>query len=234
MPAQPEFNPEASVRAVRIGTEQSPLLVVDRALLNPEAVIAQAIHSEFAPPKQTFYPGLNAPLNDAVILGIVEVLRTALAQIFGLSADIGLTCTGYYGLMCTPAADLNLAQVIPHTDTVFADNLAMVLYLCPPGFEGTAFYRHKATGFETLSEARAAAYGEAIARERPVLEGMPTAYPNSGAPFFERIDAVEAVFNRLVVYRSNLFHSALSDGPLSDDPAKGRLTANVFVKPKGQ
>lgn len=234
MPVPPQFNPAPSVRTLRVGTEQSPVLVVDNALLNTEALVARAHRTEFAPPKNTYYPGLNAPLDDTMILGTVEVLRTALAQVFGLPADMRLTCTGYYGLMCTPPNELSLAQVVPHTDTFFADTLAILLYLCPPGFEGTAFYRHKATGFETLSEDRKAAYGAAIERERPVQAQMPPAYAASGEPFFEQIGQVEAVLNRLVVYRSNLFHSALAGGLLSSDPALGRLTANIFVKPSSR
>ncbi len=232
MPEPAQFNPEPTVRVLRVGLEQSPVLVVDRALLNPEALVAQACREVFAPPKNTYYPGLNADLDDGIILGTVDVLRTALAQVFGLPTEMRLTCTGYYGLMCTPASELNAGQVVPHTDTLFGDNLAILIYLCPLGFEGTAFYRHKATGFETLSEDRKAAVGAAIERERPVLAQMPPAYADSGEPFFEQIGQVEAVFNRLVVYRSNLFHSALAEGPLSADPVTGRLTANIFVRPK--
>ena len=51
-----------------------------------------------------------------------------------------------------------------------------------------------------------------------------------GNPWFERTAAVPARFNRLIVYRGDLFHSGDIARPdlLSADPALGRLTVNGF------
>ena len=41
----------------------------------------------------------------------------------------------------------------------------------------------------------------------------------------------EAVFNRLIIYRSHVLHTALlADNAGSPDPAVGRLTANGFIE----
>jgi hypothetical protein len=46
------------------------------------------------------------------------------------------------------------------------------------------------------------------------------------------IDSVEGVEDRLLIYRGSLLHSGLipPNMALSDDPHRGRLTANIFVR----
>jgi hypothetical protein len=48
---------------------------------------------------------------------------------------------------------------------------------------------------------------------------------------FDEIGRVEARFNRLVVYPSNLFHSGIlpDDYDFNPDPRRGRLTTNIFL-----
>ena len=49
---------------------------------------------------------------------------------------------------------------------------------------------------------------------------------------YEQIGLVEAVPDRLVIYQGALLHSGLipPDMVFSDDPARGRLTANLFIR----
>ena len=48
--------------------------------------------------------------------------------------------------------------------------------------------------------------------------------------YFERIHAVEAARDRLIIYRGNALHSGdiTSRTVLSEDPRRGRLTINGF------
>ena len=104
----------------------------------------------------------------------------------------------------------------------------MLHYLCEPMHGGTAFYRHRATGFETITRERLAAYMDSLQRELET-NGPPPQYLTGSDSRFEQIEAVEARFNRVLLYRSQVLHSgSVNAAALSDDPRHGRLTANAF------
>ena len=125
---------------------------------------------------------------------------------------------------------LNLAQRLPHVDTVDPLQIAFLHYLCEPRFGGTAFYRHRATGFETLTPERLATHKRALDTE--LAEAAPGAgYITGDTALYEQTAAFEAAFDRMLIYRSRVFHSGQinPDAGLSPDPRVGRLTANIFL-----
>ncbi len=124
--------------------------------------------------------------------------------------------------------ELSSGQAIPHVDNIGHHGLAAVAYLCSEDQGGTGFYRHRATGLERLGADTIDAYNAAI--EAETLAGLPSAYTVGDHPLFACIGAAEARFNRIVIYNCNLLHSGQVDpARLSADPAKGRLTLNLFV-----
>src|SRR3546814_17752798 len=66
---------------------------------------------------------------------------------------------------------------------------------------GTAFFRHRATGFETVNEERRAAYAAALDAELATAP-PPPGYIAGDTDAFERIHAAEARYNRALLYRS--------------------------------
>lgn len=227
------LNPAARPSLRHLGVEGEPLLQVENLLLHPEALV------DYAASEVTFepvygprggYPGIRspAPLDyvEAVVRGMDKVVREA----FGLGPRVRLDTADCNLSLVTLAPDALLpAQRIPHVDTTYDLQFAFLHYLCRPEQGGTAFYRHRATGFEGLTPERADLYGRVRTREQQdeALQG----YITGDTDHFEQIGAVEAEHNRLVVYRSRLLHSGQipSGAELSDDPRKGRLTANIFV-----
>jgi hypothetical protein len=129
-----------------------------------------------------------------------------------------------------PAEAANLAQRLPHIDTTQPSQLAILHYLCGPEHGGTAFYRHRATGFEAIDPNRGPAYFTALRGEIAGEDG-PDGYIVGSGDLFEQTAAVTPVFNRVIVYASNLLHAGvLPARPLSLDPRLGRLTANTFFR----
>ena len=62
--------------------------------------------------------------------------------------------------------------------------------------------------------------------------GLPAEkYINASDDQFELIDKIDHRPNRMAVYPGNLLHSGLivPERDISGDPAKGRLTANMFI-----
>jgi hypothetical protein len=104
-------------------------------------------------------------------------------------------------------------------------------YLDGPESGGTAFYRHRRTGFEAITPAREAAYAAALAEDAREYGPPPPGYPMGDSAAYEQIGAVEARVDRLALYRGRQLHSGIIPDPaaLSDDPARGRLTINMFL-----
>jgi hypothetical protein len=120
---------------------------------------------------------------------------------------------------------------IPHYDGVDQKVFAILHYLSPAPQGGTAFYRHRRTGFECISPARAAAYHTGAMQDFDDY-GKPQGYIGPSTQAFERIFDVEGLFNRCVVYSGAMLHSGqLGDAAnFSPDPRRGRLTANIFIR----
>jgi hypothetical protein len=232
--AQPErspacINPSIRVRTEHLGTEAQPLLIVENVLAEPEAMIECAERVDFYVPPHTHYPGVNANLPDDYYRLILAVLRQPLEETFGLSSQTHLNEFGFFGLSTRPAAEATLAQRFPHVDCYDPNRLAMVHYFCGVGFGGTGFFRQRATGFETVDQARARRYVESVMVER---ENSEPGFPGEGMGHYDLIGRSEAVFNRLIVYRSHVLHAPLlGSGGASADPRSGRLTANGFITP---
>lgn len=222
------LGPNISVRLRKIGAEQQPLLVVDDVLADPWAMVDAALAAEFYRPPHTNYPGLNANLPEAYYRTVVTALRGPIEAAFGLKASAVLKFFGFFALATTPASAATPVQTLPHLDGPDPNRLAMVHYFCQGEFGGTGFFRHEATGFESIDATRMDAYAKAVEAEL-ALERTTFAGPDTSG--YTLIDQAEAVFNRLIVYRGHVLHAGLlGRGGGAADPATGRLTANGFVE----
>lgn len=227
----PHFSSHARPSLLQVGNERSPILIIDDVLNNADDIRAYAITCLFGPPAITVYPGLNAPLPPSLIEGLMVPLRAPLQQIFRVPAHAGLAVNGYLGLVCAEADTLSPRQRLPHVDTT-QPSLAILLYLSSADQGGTGFFRHKKSGFETLTPPTQPVYEAILQRE---LADRPprTGYPTEAVDGFELIGKVDGQFNRLLIYHGNLLHSGLvSAERLSPDPTIGRLTLNLFVTPQ--
>lgn len=214
--------------AGHVGREREPVLLIDGLAERPEALVDAAAASAFAPAfgPAGGYPGLRAPAPLDYVETVVRALAGPIAEAFALGpvSPAGAECN--FSLVTLPPHALRASQRAPHVDTADPWQFAILHYLCDARFGGTGFFRHRATGFETLTDERLPAYERARA-----AEGGAPGYVDDGGPWFERTGEVEAAFNRLVVYRSRLLHSGriLAPEALSPDPRRGRLTANIFL-----
>jgi len=228
-PVRPNLTPQT----ILVGAERAPVLVIEDAAVDPQALIdCAAQEAAFVAPKggSNFYPGLLAPAPLAYVEALARVLDPHIRQAYALE-DLGLAnASCNFSLATLPPERLNLAQRLPHVDTVDPLQFAVLHYLCDGVFGGTAFYRHRATGFERLSQDRLETYQSALDQEISVTPPA-AAYVGSDSPLFEQTAELEAVFNRVIVYRSQVLHSGQipPNTPLSPDPRRGRLTANIFL-----
>lgn len=220
-------------RVESIGRERQPLLILDDCLADPVAVLAIAARASFAR-HGPHYPGQRAPVPRGAAAALIDPLAELLVQTFGLSGPPEFDeC--YLSLVTTPALDLQPIQRLPHFDGLEPDRLAFLLYLDRAERGGTAFYRQRGTGFETVDAARFGEFQSSLERDI-ARHGLPDSdYVRGDTGLFERVGRVTGKFNRAVIYRGNSLHCAdlpQDFQPLAD-PLRGRLTLNLFLRAKG-
>lgn len=221
------IRPDISARLA--GHERQPLAIIDGFAADPDMLRAAAAARRFTP-AGAHYPGIRAPLPPEYFQAQHAILATVLRDVFDHRESMRVLDASF-SIVTTPPPALSVQQRLPHVDAVEPGRIALVHYLSPEGGDGTAFYRHRATGFETIDEARAPAYFDRLAAELRDTGPPPTAYIAADTPLFERSALVEARYNRAVLYRSAMLHSgAIGPGAvLSPDPATGRLTITAFL-----
>jgi hypothetical protein len=216
---------------VRIGAEDLPVLIVDDFLENPAVLVDYAaLHGGFEGVSDTFYPGTRAPAPPIYSFALRAFLGDVIGRVFGLEGGRVTGELSHFSLVTTPPGSLSVPQRMPHFDSTNPKQLAVLHYLCDAQHGGTSFYRHRRTGFEFIDEARSLAYGRAVKEDLAALGSLPAKYICGNDSMYEHIARFEAVFNRVLVYRSIDLHSAdiRPDFHFSDNPRSGRLTANTF------
>jgi hypothetical protein len=227
------LNPRASLSLHVIGVEQRPLAVVEDFALHPEALIAYAESGEpFRATAGDFYPGIRkpAPLQYAedFCVRYGDVLRERFA-LPAHSAPRVIFCA--LSITTIEPHQLRPVQRLPHFDTSAPNQLAIVHYLCEPEYGGTSFYRHRSTGFETISQDRIQQYAATLKREVMTEYPPPAKYMDGDDPLFARTATWEPRCNRALIYPSNVLHSGnirRASSPQAS-PRAARLTVNSFV-----
>jgi hypothetical protein len=223
-------HPEQRIQALHIGQENVPLLVVDNLVADPQALVDIAATKVFSS-VATYYPGTRAKAPLTYQRFILEKLRPAINDLFGLHAKNLRFTDCSYSLVTTPPDKLTYLQRIPHTDSLMNEELAMVHYLFRANLGGTAFYRHRSTGYEYVDAHRQPAYLDRVEAEMAGPHSAPAAYINGSTPLYEQIAAQEGVFNRLIMYRRTTLHSGslAPDFKPDPNPRRGRLSINGFI-----
>ena len=225
-------NGRRAIRTLRVGREANPVIIVDDYLAEPRALVDfAATHVRFGAPKN-WYPGLRAePLPKAYVVEALRSLHRVIGETFELPVTGSVHTNTYFGLATTAPAQLLPLQRLPHFDTPDLRQIAVLHYLCDAAHGGTSFFRHRATGYESMSEERVRSYFDCVERELREGGPRPARYASGDDDLFEEIARIDATFNRLIIYRSRVLHSADVNAALglSGDPRAGRLTANTFI-----
>lgn len=207
---------------LRMGNEGVPLWLIDDAHPHPEALAEQALHQNFAEVEGDLYPGIRAEAPPAYR----DWLRDVLAPI--LKAEV---LRASFAVTTRDPARLLPIQRIPHFDTVDSSIMAAVHYLCAPPHQGTSFYRHRATGFETMTMARTAAWQTALAADAARHGMPPSRYHAASTASFEQIGTADLRYNRLVLYPANCLHCGdIGESWLRNAPGEARMTITALIR----
>jgi hypothetical protein len=224
-------NQNAPVQQLTVGLEQEKILIIDDFMQNPEALVELSVTQPFTP-YNTQYPGIKSPAPTEYTQQLLNSVVPIIEKHYDLPPRYKLECSNCsFSLITCSENDLNLFQRAPHRDSSYPYQFAVLLYLCSPDHGGTSFYRHNLTQFETISPFKSAMYDKIYADD--VLEnGEPEPrYQQDSDRRYSKIGELNTRFNRLVIYRSWLLHSARINPQKSIDanPRTGRLTLNSFL-----
>lgn len=213
-----------------LGNEGAPLLVIDHLVADPARLARRATRSAFDVRSQ-YFPGPRARAPAMYERFLESTLNPLLLEHFGVQPGRFVFSMCHYSLVATPPEKLHMLQRIPHIDSVGRNGLATVHYLFHGPWGGTAFYRHRETGFEHVDKARSERYFQCLEVESQGSDAPASGYINGSTPLFEQVAKVDAVFNRMVVYRRNSLHSGCIDDRHvpPPDPLSGRLSINTFI-----
>ncbi len=225
----PVLNADRRVVVHRQGAERQPVIVVDDVFADPDAWRSAAeagAYTRVGP----HYPGIRSFVDRDWADAMRDELVPLLADTFGLD-PVPQVLETYFSIVTTPPGQLAPIQRLPHFDGFEAERIAVLVYLSGADQGGTAFYRQRATGFESVDRTRFPAFEGAL-NEGIARHGLPEAgYIDGDTPIYERVATYEARPNRALIYRSQTLHcAAIPPGlPLSADPARGRLSINSFL-----
>jgi hypothetical protein len=197
---------------------RSNLIIVDDFYTHPEKVRAKALASAYANIEATDYPGYASKLRlDA------PTLRQRFSELIG--ADINVDSARFTWGNFRFVTEETGARAKVHADV--AVDWAGMVYLTPgaPLRAGTAFFRHRETGFEgppSNRQARALGYCDAQDFDDRVIQR-----DKADLSKWECVSTIEPCYNRLVLFRgSEIYHAPL--GGTGHDPQTARLTHIFF------
>jgi hypothetical protein len=223
-------HPRMRIQRLTIGREAAPLAVIDDVVADPGELRAIAAGKMFAG-VTSYYPGIRAKAP----LSYTQFILTEFAELFATHFGLGgrsLRMTQcHFSLVTTPPEKLSYLQSIPHVDAYSSDELAFVHYLFEADLGGTAFYRHRRTGYEFVDRERKQHFISVVQEEMNGPHRPAPGYINGDTPLYEQIGRQDGVFNRLVLYRRNSLHSGSLGAGFTPDanPRTGRLSLNGFI-----
>jgi hypothetical protein len=224
------LHPDFQLQKLTIGREQAPLVVIDNFVSDPDALVEIAAAKRFGD-VTNYYPGVRSKVPLTYQQFILERLRDVFAIHFGLG-DAALRFTAcHFSMVTTPPEKLTSLQSFPHIDSSSSRELAFIHYLFKSDLGGTAFYRHRATGYEYIDETRSPEYWRVVNEEQTGPDRAKPGYINGDTVHYEQIGRQEGVFNRMLMYRRNTLHSGQLTPHFVPDPnpRTGRLSINGFL-----
>jgi hypothetical protein len=228
------FNSSPQVRQLDLGGGHT-CTVIDNVLAKPRQLVELAVRQRerFACNPDNFYPGVEQALTSEFDAGLAAFVERHVLGAFGGRTSLAIATR--LSLVTLPAHALSPQQSMCHRDAADCPPgegaCAAVLYLFDDErLGGTSFFKPRRTALDIehlLYQARvldSASFARVL--------GTPRGYFNGANPWFEQIATVPAKFNRAVFYDATGFHSGQIDAPelLNDDPARGRLTVNAFIR----
>jgi hypothetical protein len=226
------FNQNADVELAHIGRCGIKVMVIENVLRDPLRVASLGFAQSYSADSGNLYPGLRAPMPASFSTELRDWLTPLLQEQGVLAADQTICRdSSFFSFVSTASQDLLPLQRIPHFDSTDPALFAAVIYLCDTRFGGTAFYRHRRTGYEAITQDNLANYQLALNNDMRVHGAPQAAYINGDTVLFETIFASELKFNSAIIYPGRALHAAKIASPFEPPRTKNdwRLTVTALL-----
>ena len=219
---------EPAWRVQYLGREREPLVVIDDFTGKVEDLAGIGRTLAYEPVEG--YPGIRSRISSQYLAARSGLLRRILAEHFALPAGARVESCDF-SIVSKRPEELTSGQRRPHYDAADGDLVALLHFTGDAATGGTAFYRHRRTGFETIRPERLARFRAALAEDEREHGPHPARYFHGDDERYEMIGEIEARPDRVILYRGRLLHSGHI--PVEPDPSSaretGRLTINTFL-----
>jgi len=226
------FNPHADVELTPIGRRGIKVTLIDNVLRDPLRVAALGFAESYTADDTNLYPGLRAAMPESFSTAFRGWLTPILQGNGGLAPGRAISRdSSFFSFVSTASKDLLPLQCIPHFDSTDSNLLAAVIYLCDSRFGGTAFYRHRRTGYEEITPENVDNYQLALNNDMRTHGAPRKEYINGDTTLFETLFASELKFNRAIVYPGRALHAAKIDKQFESPKNKNdwRLTITALL-----
>lgn len=202
-----------------------PVLYIEDFYADPYMVREEGLRASFDR-SGALYPGRHARLETAAAKQVVQHVCRLLTTLGDRVYDAASTITDF-SILTTRARDLIGPQKHPHVDPTPVLGL---VYLNPHSTQGTCFFKNRILNKHTVvGDDELAALATFLKDSGPTFEPNSYAVNDNGA--WEKIYTIEGVFNRIVIYPGNVFHSIdVDDIPENFDIITARLTQRIIVQ----
>ena len=226
------FNQTADVESVHVGRRGIKVTLIDNVLLDPLRVASLGFAQSYTADSSNLYPGLRAAMPESFSTAFRAWLTPLLQRQGVLGADQAIhRDTSLFSFVSTASKDLLPIQCIPHFDSTDPKLFAAVIYLCDTRFGGTAFYRHRRTGYEEITPENVHNYQVALNSDMRAHGAPAKEYMNGDTALFETLFSSELKFNRAIVYPGRTLHAAKIASPFDSPKEKNdwRLTITALL-----
>jgi len=227
------FNHDADVELMCVGRSGIKLSVINNVLHDPHGLAALGLAQTYAEDRGNLYPGVRATVPEAFSASFRAWLTPILQQTKLLESNqVIASDTSFFSVVTTAAKDLLPIQCIPHYDSTDPNLYAAVIYLCSPRFSGTAFYRHRRTGYEEITQHNVSNYQLALNSDMRIHGAPQKEYINGDNLLFERIFSNPLKFNGAIIYPARILHAAEIEKQFNSpqDPSEWRLTVTALLR----
>jgi hypothetical protein len=210
------------------GREREPVAIIDDFTGQIEELERIGRSAAYEPVKG--YPGIRCRVSSTYMAARGALLHRILAENFGLARGASVESCSFSIVSIAPE-DLSEGQRRPHYDAADAGLIALLHFTGDAETGGTAFYRHRRTGFESIRPDRTASFAAAVKADEREFGALPPRYYYGDDERYEMIGEIAARPDRAIIYRGRRLHSG--HVPTPPDPAtvleSGRLTINTFL-----
>lgn len=216
-----------------VGQAKTPIIIIDNAYPNPNELLLGAQQASFGANGQ-FYPGVRSLAPESYRAWLLPLFVQKCLPLMNVApARAGLTLC-HYSIVTTPPEQLQPEQCVPHVDGCHPLKFAAVHYLFLSEHGGTAFYRHRSTEIERVSEEDHNRFFSLRTQEL-LADNKPPAYIIGDTERYKKIGEVSGAFNRLILYPQNLLHSGIINQPFKvpSTLSDARLSINSFITVDG-